>query len=108
MYMTDILVGIVAFMNLANGILLFILIRSLQDSHAAHVTYADDHVDESDMLSYNEKLSIQEHVIQREEDFNNRISKMKQELQAEELHPDVHNLPHNIIHTGTQNHEISE
>jgi hypothetical protein len=106
--MTDILVAIVAIMNLANGVLLFILIRNLTR------TSAEVHVDHHDAeLGYSEQLAIQDHVIQREEAFNERIRLMKEEANktltdAEELHPDVFNLPHNIIHTGTQGVETSE
>jgi hypothetical protein len=109
--MTDILVAIVAIMNLANGVLLFILIRNLTR------TSADVHVDHHDgmhaELGYSEQLAIQDHVIAREEAFNERIRLMKEEANrvptdAEELHPDVFNLPHHTIHTGTQGVETSE
>lgn len=117
MYMTDILVAVVAFMNLANGILLFILIRSLKSISA------DQHVDQGEetYLSASEEMSIQDHVVQREEAYAARIERMREEMafqnirpqtspdsQALELHPDVHNLPHNIIHAGTQIVETSE
>lgn len=108
MYMTDILVAIVSITNLAVAILLVILIRSI--TRTAHIT-ADEHIDEV-FDARDDGVSIQEHILIREEQFNERIKRMKEDLDqpssAEELHPDVHNLPHNIIHGGTQIVETSE
>lgn len=105
MYMTDILVAIVSITNLASCLITIYLIRSI-----ARTATPDAHVEE--LVGYDEQVSIQEHILQREEQFNARISQMKADLdkpdQAQELHPDVHNLPHNIIHGGTQIVETSE
>lgn len=49
---------------------------------------------------YEETSFIQEHVLEREAKFDERINQIRQELgmsEAEELHPDVKNLPHDEI-----------
>lgn len=63
--------------------------------------------DELDTMSEAE-LSYEEHIAEREQAFNDRITQMKQELDQEQpprkptksadvLHPDVENLPHDSI-----------
>ena len=65
---------------------------------------AEEHFDKRELTSYElERL-------EREEEFDSRINRLKDELSqqqniirkgvtAEELHPSVHNLPHDTVHT---------
>lgn len=73
-----------------------ILIRKVTEMSDLLEEYVSGDVEYGEL----ESTSVQEHVIEREEKFDKRISQIKQEIgmsDAEELHPDVKNLPHEEI-----------
>jgi hypothetical protein len=87
--------------------------------------YADDNTppeyvqqEEKADNEHDEQLTVSEHVFLRESMYDERINRLKRELAdkqpyqmvmdvaAVELHPDVHNLPHNIITVDQQANSV--
>ena len=106
-------------MNLINVVFIFFVIWECVDTFVAYRQrkqiissllqptshqLADERFDERELTSYElERL-------EREEEFDKRINRLKDELSqqqkvirhgftADELHPSVHNLPHNTVQT---------
>jgi hypothetical protein len=121
LYITDILLGLAALSNTA-CILLIVLYLKRTTPLVSPIS-AEEHVDQHfDELGIGEQLTLQEHIILREEAYDQRIAKFKDELanqfsskyssesDAPEFDPNVKNLPHKIIDNkgANQGIEVSE